>query len=149
MTLQKKVVKHVQFQAVKYLANILYITGLTILIPLVPIVFSPSELSSARFAFGVAVLLVISSFFVIYFVTKSKKSAFYNIGFMTLFPGLLAVVFAYIGARRLAIFLGFFQDLSPFIQEWINKSVPKSWMLSGIYIIIGVLLIWISEQVHH
>src|SRR3989344_2988801 len=115
---------------------------------MVPVLFSPG-LISIKYAFGIALLLVISSFLTIYFVTKSKKKAFYNLGFMTLVPGLLAVLFAYIGARRLGIFLGFFQELSPYIQEWINHSVPKSWFLSGIYIIIGVFFIWISEEVHH
>ena len=141
-------VRHVKFQAAVFVAHILYITGLTLLIPLVPVVFSPG-LIEAQYAFGTAVLLVIASFFTIYFATKSKKKAFYNLGFMTLIPGLLAVLFAYIRARRLGIFLGFFQELSPYIQEWINHSVPKSWLLSGIYIIIGVFFIWISEEVHH
>ena len=149
MKLHKKAAKHIQFQAIKFLAKVLYLTGLTFLIPLVPIVFNPSVLASVKFVFAISLLLVISSFLAIYFFTRSKKVAFSQLGFMTLVPGLLAIIFAYIGPRRLALLVGTFQELSPFVQEWISKYVPKSWLLAGIYIILGVFLIWISQEVKH
>jgi len=149
VALHKKVAKHIQYQAIKFLAKLLYITGLTFLIPLVPIVFSESGLASARYVFAIALALVIASFFAIYVFTRSKRVAFAELGYITLIPGLLAVIFAYIGPRRIALLVSFFRELSPLIQEWINNSIPKSWFLSGIYIILGVFLIWLSEQVNH
>ena len=142
--LKKKVVKHVKLQVVSYLAQVLYITGLTSLIPIVPLVFT--NLSYINYAFAFALLLIVLSFMVVFLVTKSKKDAFYTLGFMTLFPGLLAVFFAYTGARRMALFIGYFKELSPFVQDWINHYVPNTWLLSGIYILIGVGLIWISQS---
>lgn len=144
--IKKKVVHHVKFQIVYYLAHLLYIAGLTSLIPLVPVVFT--NLSYINYAFAFAIFLIVLSFLVVLLFTKSKKKSFNTLGFMTLIPGLLAVFFAYIGARRMALFIGYFRELSPFIQDWINNYVPNTWMLSGIYIIIGVGLIWISQLLH-
>ncbi len=133
----------VKFQAISYVAHILYITGLTSLIPIVPLVFQ--NLSFVNYAFWFAIGLVVLSFLVVFLFTKSKKQAFKTLGLMTLIPGLLAVFFAYIGIRRMALLIGYFRELSPFVQSWINNYVPNTWMLSGIYIIVGVGLIWISQ----
>ena len=142
-------VKHVKFQMVKFLAGLFYISGLTSLIPIVPLAFSPSSFAVLQYAFTIALFFIFLSFIFIYFFTSSKKKAFRELGFITLIPGLLAVFFSYAGPRRIALFIGLFQKLSPYVQEVLNGYVPKTWLLSGIYIIVGVSFIWLSEKVSH
>lgn len=145
--LEKKVKEFVGFYAVLWIARLFYFAGLTALIPLTPLVLSPEKLVHARYAFGLALGAIVLGYILIFWFSRSRKIALQNMGFFTLIPGLLAVIFAYVGPRRMGEFLGMFGKISPLLQLWIESYVPKAWLLAGIYIILGVSLIWFAEKV--
>jgi hypothetical protein len=147
MKLGKKVKYFVLFEAVRSIARIFYIAGLTALIPLVPLLLSPHELFGAKYAFGIALGLIFLGFLIVYWFTDSKKVALSALGWMTLVPGMLAVIFSFMGTRRMANFLAGFGKASPLLEGWVETYVPKAWLLAGVYIIIGVGLIYWSEKV--
>lgn len=147
MQVKKKVAHFVAYQIVRYIAQFLYFAGLTALIPLLPLVFFPHELAAAKSLLLLSLVLIIGGFLIIYIFTKSKKHALRALGFTTLVPGLLAVIFAYIGERRMTIFLSDLGKMTPLVETYISTYVPKAWLLAGIYIIVGVALIWWGEQV--
>jgi hypothetical protein len=144
--LQKQVKEFVGFQAVLWIARFFYFAGLTALIPLMPLVLSPEKLVQARYAFGLALGSIVLGYVLLFWFSRSRKIALQNMGLFTLIPGLLAVIFAYVGPRRMGEFLNLFGKVSPLLQEWIDAYVPKAWLLAGIYIILGVSLIWIAEK---
>ncbi len=144
--LKKKLSHAIEFQIVKYIAQLFYFTGLTALIPLIPLLLSPHQLIQAKYAFGFALGFIIFGFLLVYWFSASKKIALRVLGMTTLFPGLLAVFFSFAGPRRMAVFLRMLGDASPYLEEWISTYIPKAWLLAGIYIIWGVFLIWLSEK---
>ena len=146
MSVSTKVVDTLVLQIIRYAAQLVYFTGLTALIPLLPLFLHPTEVVNARAAFEFAIIMIFFSFALVLFVTRSKKKALLSLGLMTLFPGMLAVLFAYVGERRLVIFLSQFGKATPLVQNYINTYVPKTWFLAGIYIMLGCALVWLSEQ---
>lgn len=145
--LRKKVVKFVWLEFVSFIARLIYMAGLTLLIPLLPLVISPFDLFGARNTLFIAFGCIILSFAIVYYFSKSKKIALRQLGFATLAPGILAVVFSFLGPRRMALLYGSLHSdlLTLFLQEY----VPKAWLLAGIYIIVGVGLISLAEKVRH
>lgn len=140
----RKVEREIRFQAARFIAQLLYLAGLTLLLPMFPILFEPELFREVRLIFFVALALIAASFTVIVFVTHSKKRAFSTLGWITLLPGLAAVVFTAFGSDWL---IESTMQASPFVQYWIQKYVPNSWFVSGVYVMLGALLLWISEQV--
>ncbi len=149
MKAHKKVARFVGIQIVKWVAELFYLAGLTALIPLLPLVLSPLKFIQAKQAFVIALALIIVSFILVYAASQSKKVALRALGLFTLIPGLLAVFFSYAGQRRMAEMMGWFGQESPLFENYIETHVPKAWLLAGLYIIVGVALIWISEKVNH
>ncbi len=147
MKVKKEVTEFVGLQIVSWIARLFYFAGLTLLIPLIPLVFSPEKLVQARYAFGIALGSIVVGYVLIFWFSKSRKTALQILGLFTLIPGLLAVIFAYAGPRRMGEFLSMFGKVSPLLQLWIESYVPKAWLLAGIYIILGVALIWFAEKV--
>ena len=147
MKVQKRVAEFVGFEVVKIIAQVLYFAGLSALIPLVPLLLSPQEVVAAKYAFGIALGFIFGGFVLMYWFSESKKVAFRALGLMTLIPGLLAVVFSFMGPRRMTNFLGTFGEVTPFFEQWVETYVPKAWLLAGVYIIVGVFFMWISEKV--
>ena len=146
MRIATRVERVVKFEAAKLIAQFFYFTGLTLLIPLVPLLLSPHELVNAKYAFGLAVFLIVFGFFVVYLFSHSRRTALRVLGMTTLIPGLLAVFFSYAGARRQALFLSWFGEVTPLLERWLETHMPTTWLLAGVYIILGVILIWLSEK---
>lgn len=144
--LKKKVTEVVVFQIISSIAKLFYFAGLTALIPLLPLVLSPNELPAYKQAFAVAIGSIIIGFALVFYFSKSRKTAWQVLGFFTLIPGLLAVIFAYVGPRRMGEFLSSLGGVSPYMESWIEAYVPKAWLLAGLYIIVGVAFIWFGEK---
>lgn len=149
MALKKKVKRIVLFELVRFVAQFFYFAGLTSLIPLLPLLLSPWKLLHAYVAFSVACGFVLLSFFLVYLFTESKRVALRSLGLMTLIPGFIAVVFGFLGPRRVSWLYANIEVplVDPLIEQWLNSSVPKAWLLAGIYIVVGVILVWVSEKV--
>lgn len=141
--LAKKVEKRIQYQAVKFIAQVFYLAGLTLLLPMFPILLAPELFKEVRLIFFAAIILIVSSFLIIIWFTHSKKRAFKILGMITLIPGLAAIIFAAFGTDWL---LYYAKEFSPFVQHWISHYVPKSWFIAGTHIILGTILVWFGEQ---
>ena len=141
--LKRSVMDFLGLQIVKIIARTVYFAGLTALIPLAPLVLSPEKFVNAEYAFGVAFGLIFLGFFLIYWFS-SRKEAMRILGFMTLIPGFLGVIFLY-APRHILKILGSF-GISQHIQDYIFSNIPKAWLLCGIYIIIGVILVWLGKK---
>lgn len=146
MRVKKRVERFVKVQIARYVGGLVYFAGLTALLPLLPLLLRPERVVAAKLAFFIALGLIFSGFLVVYLLTESRKAALRTLGFTTLVPGLIAVLFSYLGPRRTSIFLDRFGMLSPFVDEWVSEYVPTAWFLAGIYIILGVAFIWLSEK---
>jgi len=147
MRIKKKVEKAVKFQAVKLIAHFFYFAGLTALIPLVPLLLSPQQLVEAKYAFGIALVMIFFGFLLVFWVSHSKKTALRALGMMTLIPGLLAVFFSYTPPGKKAALLRMFGEATPYLERWIETYVPTAWLLAGMYTIVGVALVWFSYRV--
>ncbi len=145
--LRKKVVRFVWLEFVSFIAHLIYIAGLTLLIPLLPLVISPLDLFGARNTLFIAFLFILVSFAMVYYFSKSKKIALRSLGAATLLPGMLAVIFSFLGPRRMALLYSSVEI--PLLEQWLQEYVPKAWLLAGIYIIVGVGLIYLAEKVRH
>jgi len=145
MKVQKRVAHFVSLQLVSWIAGAIYFAGLTALIPIVPLVISPIQFVNAQRAFAVALAFIVFGFALVYIVSRSKKIALRTLGMVTLVPGLIAVFFSYSGERRMTELMRWFSE-APLFEKYIETHVPKAWLLAGIYIILGVLLIWLSEK---
>lgn len=145
--LKKRVKRAIGFQLVKYLASFAYLTGLTSLIPLLPLLLAPERLINAKAALLTASAFVLVGFTMVYWFSGSKRVALRALGGMTLFPGLLAVVALFSGPRRMADFMRLFGEFSPLLEEWLSAYLPTAWLLAGIYIIVGVSLVFVSYEV--
>jgi len=146
MSIRKRVERAIKFEIARLIAQFSYFAGLTALIPLIPLLLSPQQLVEAKYAFGFAMGMIFLGFFLVFWFARSAKVAFNVLGLTTLVPGLLAVLFSYMGPRRMVNLLRSFGEASPFLEKWIETYVPKAWLLAGIYIILGVFLVWISEK---
>lgn len=141
--LKKRISEFVGFQIVKFVASFLYMAGLTSLIPLLPLFLSPDKLIAAKSAFLLALGLIVVSFLFVYWFSGSRKIALRSIGFMTLVPGMIAVFFSY-APRHMTRIMGLFGAASPYVERFFLYKVPNVWLLAGIYIVLGVGLIWLS-----
>ena len=148
MRFERRVEKAVKMQIVKYIADFVYFVGLTSLIPLLPVLLNPREFVDVRLPFMVALGLIFVSFTMVYWWSGSKKVALRTLGYTTLFPGMIAVFIIFTPPRKLARLMGNFGGATPFIEKWIEAFVPSAWLLAGIYIILGVTLVWLAEKVH-
>ncbi|RMD58595.1 hypothetical protein D6825_00315 [Candidatus Woesearchaeota archaeon] len=152
--LSSKVEFAIQYQAVSFIAQVFYLAGLTLLLPMWPIIFTPELFRQVQTVFLLACALIVASFLVVFWFTGSKKKASFTLGMITLVPGIAAFIFSVFGKIAAVIFSVFGKDwllskmtlVSPFIQAWIEKAVPNSWFVSGIYIILGTALVWYSQN---
>jgi len=147
MRIKRRVEKAVKWRVVSYLATFVYFFGLTSLIPLLPALLNPQELADVRIPVLVAFGLIFVSFTMVYWWSGSRKKACRTLGYATLFPGLIAVFIIYTPPGRLARLMGRFGTATPFIEKYIETWVPSAWLLAGIYIILGVALVWLAEKV--
>lgn len=148
--MKKRVTKKVRrlafFLVIKYIASLLYFTGLTVLIPLIPLVLSPGSWENAQTALVTAGGFIVAGFTLVYWFEGSKRKALQTLGMMTIVPGLLSVIFLFTGPRRMTNFYQLFGEISPYLESFLEGFVPKAWFLAGLYIVIGVLLYWLAEK---
>jgi len=134
---------YVGFLVIRSIASLFYFTGLAALIPLVPALFAGGEVGGAV---AIATSLIVISFCTLYFFSGSRRVAWKTLGVTTMVPGLIAVVFLFIGKGRVQQIYEMLGILSPIIRTYVAEFVPKVWLLAGIYIMLGVLFYLASER---
>ena len=137
--LNHMVEKLVKNWIVEAIARIFYIAGLTMLIPSLLLLSQPKVFVSTV---ALAGLLILVGYFILYTYYDSRRKAVHAMGWMTLFPALLAVFFAIFGEAWLAQ-LPYVQTAEPLIQKFILSSVPTAWVWVVLY---GVIGFWLVRQ---
>jgi drug/metabolite transporter superfamily protein YnfA len=144
MALKRSIIELVGLQVVKIIAGTVYIAGLTALIPLLPLVFSPQELVKAEYALAAAFGFIFAGFLLVYWFSGSHRVALRALGLYTLIPGTLAVLFLF-SPHHIAKLFRLFGDL-PNLEQYLQSYLPNAWFLAGVYIIVGSFLVWLSVK---
>ncbi|MEM2916284.1 MAG: hypothetical protein QXT19_02935 [Candidatus Woesearchaeota archaeon] len=134
-------------------AHIGYFSGVTMLLPILsdawqksikPWVMSPS-------GFFIALGLILISLILLAFVAGSISGLIKSVGWMMLIPGILAVIFAAFGQSTVYGWAGQhitgFATAEPLVNWFVEHAVPKVAYLGGVYILIGVCLVWIGRKI--
>lgn len=146
MSLQKQVITYAKFGIIKWIARLFYVAGLTSLIPIMPLLLFPEHLATVKVLLVFSAAFVCMGFLLLLWYTSSFQKTLFNLGIMTLIPGLLAVIFAALGEKKLILFIASFGTLSPLIEAYIQTYVPKGWFLAGVYILLGTALAYFGEK---
>ncbi len=134
-------------------AHIGYFSGVTMLLPILsdawqkgvkPWVMSPS-------GFFIAFALTLISLFMLAFIAGSISRLIRGVGWMMLVPGVLAIIFAMFGPANVYGWaenhITGFASVEPVVEWFVEHSVPKVAYLGGMYIIIGVCLVWFGRRI--
>jgi hypothetical protein len=133
-------------------AHLGYFSGLTLMLPILgqawensikPWLVSPH-------GFLVAAGLILVSVMLLAFVAGSLSKLVKSLGWMMLIPGIIAILFAGFGQAEV---YGWAQDritgfaaAEPVVNWVVEHAVPKVAYLGGVYIIVGVCLIWAGRR---
>ncbi len=134
-------------------AHVGYFSGVTLLLPILsdaweksirPWVLSPS-------GFIIAFGLILVSLLVLGFVAGSISGLIKSVGWMMLIPGVIAIMFAVFGQTTVYGWAGQhitgFAAAEPVVNWVVEHSVPKAAYLGGMYIIVGVCLVWFGRRI--
>ena len=123
----------------------LYLTGLTFLLLFIFTTQRPEQI--AVFKATPIIVLFISIFFIIYSIKElymllgTWKRTCKRLAIFTLIPGVLGILLALFGENI------FFRNIpSQIAADYIKKIVPKVWILTIGYIIVGVFLYVLSKK---
>jgi lysylphosphatidylglycerol synthetase-like protein (DUF2156 family) len=134
-------------------AHVGFFSGIAVLLPILGDAWQqeikPWLVSPAGFVIAFALILV--SLVVLAFVAGSISKLTKSMGWMILIPGILAIVFAMFGQAEVYAWAGNritgFAAAEPVIGWLVEHSVPKVTYLGGLYILIGVCLIWVGRRI--
>jgi len=134
------------------LAHSAYLSGLALIIPLsIIIVFSKFVVAgSVLKLLTTAVLLICAGAAMMYFATRSESRTLRSLGITTLIPALLSVLLMFVNQQLVFATISFyvrdFQKVEPFIQRYLEQRVPHSLFLTVGYLIVGIILIYLSKR---
>lgn len=133
-------------------AHLGYFSGLTMMLPILseawqksikPWLVSPN-------GFLIAAGLVIISLVLLAFVAGSISKLIKSMGWMMLIPGVIAIMFAGFGQANVYDWANShitgFATAEPVVDFLVEHSVPKVAYLGGMYMLIGVCLIWVGRR---
>lgn len=133
---------------IRYFFKIVYSFGLVFILLFLSTTKAPSELGlwkgTPTALAGIASLLVIVGVTGVYFTCqKSWAKSLRSLGLWTLIPGIIALLTSVYGANLIypsvekAIKL---EVAKPIIDTYIDRRVPKVWILTVAYIFVGLFL---------
>lgn len=137
-----------------YFFRFFYITGLTLIIPYLFTSDIPEEfwffsnLTQETFLY-ISIGLIVISLIGMFWAKGNLGRALRSMGYMTLIPGGIAMIVALYGEQVIMrLFEGFawFEKARPVIGYYLLHSVPKLWMLTISYIVIGVVLFFVGRR---
>lgn len=134
-------------------AHLGYFSGISLLLPIIgqsweqhvkPWLVSPN-------GFLIAGALILVSVVILAFVAGSMSKLTRSVGWMMLIPGVIALVFAGIGQQQVYGWaentITGFAVVEPVMGWFVEHAVPKAAYLGGMYILAGVILIWIGNKI--
>jgi len=138
-----KAINFIIYRIISYFGSLFYFTGLTALIPLLPLVFINWQ--SVRFSLFSALFFIIIGFGIIISFSTYKR-ALRVLGWTTLLPGIIAVFFNFFGKNKFFSYISRLDFAEHLVENYINIYVPSSWFLAGIFIILGAFMVFLSEK---
>ncbi|MBW3019334.1 hypothetical protein KY329_04075, partial [Candidatus Woesearchaeota archaeon] len=142
-SIRKKVGRAVELGIVSTVAKVVYITGLTVLIPFLPLIFAPEDFFMKALKTGsliTGVLFVAAGVSVVLATYKSKRSALITLGLFTFIPAVLAAAYAYWGSGiEKAISLT--GPMEGYLTHWIDFYMPTAISVATVYFLIGLALL--------
>ncbi len=135
---------------VNIVAHFLYVLGLSVLIPIIFLLFFPEHLWEyavyTKPLLYASIGLVIGSAILLYFYKGSIGRTFFSLGLMTLIPGALALLFSIYNQEIIfTVVKGYvaqFELIEPFLTTYLEHSLPRVWALTISYLVIGIILLW-------
>lgn len=133
-------------------AHVGYFSGLSMLLPILadaweksvkPWVVSPN-------GFWIAFGLVFLSIMLLGWLAGSINKLLRGLGWTMLIPGVLAILFASFGQANVYNFaeqnIAGFATYEPVVDWVVEHAVPKVAYIGGVYVLVGVVLIWIGRK---
>jgi len=134
------------------LANFLYLTGLSLLVPLsIVFVFLPFVASGALFTLAViAGVLIATGTVILFWSTGSKRRTLFLLGRTTLIPAALSIILSFVNEQLIfstvAFYVEDFQRVEPVLTRYLERTVPHGAYLTVGYVAIGALLLWRAQR---
>jgi len=137
---------------INILVNAVYAFSLSVLVPLMLMVFFPEQLWPnvfyAKPVIFLAVGLVFLSMGLLYIYTGSAGKTFFRLGLVTFLPGFLALVFSFYSKEivfgMIEKYIGPFYLVEPYLGSYFEMVLPKVLTLAIAYLALGVFLIYIG-----
>ncbi len=141
---------------VSWIAKLLYFAALTSLIPFGAMLFTarPEKIPEAIAYFPITALgLIALSIVVLLIYTKSFAHTLASMGWMTLLPGIGALVFMFVDKQAVIgifakVILGF-DKIEPYVSAYLDDVLPKVWIFIIAYILLGLVLISIAGKMEY
>ena len=133
-------------------AHLGYFSGLTMMLPILSDSWQKSikPWLIAPNGFLIAAVLVVISLVLLAFVAGSISKLIKSMGWMMLIPGIIAIMFAGFGQANVydwaSNHVTGFATAEPVVDFLVEHSVPKVAYLGGMYLLIGVCLIWVGRR---
>jgi hypothetical protein len=139
-----------------WFARLLYFASLASLIPFGAMLLTtrPEKIpANLQYLPWTAVGLLFLSAFVLLVYHRSFAHTLASLGWMTLLPGIGALVFMLVNKEAVFNFITTlvvgFGKVEPLVSEYINDVLPKVWLFIAVYIILGFLLIYIAGKMEY
>jgi hypothetical protein len=133
-------------------AHVGYFSGLTMLLPILGDAWEKSVKPwlLAPNGFLIAAGLILLSVIILAFVAGSLSKLIKSLGWMMFVPGIIAILFAGFGQTEVYGWaqnhITGFATAEPAVNWLVDHAVPKVAYLGGMYILIGVCLIWTGRR---
>jgi len=158
--MQKEVQRSLLDRLARYVAwrvfiSVVYITGLTLLIPLVFLYIFPDQVEGLVLAPSPVILwlslaMVAAGFIVTLWHTKSLGGSLKSLGRITFVPGLIGLVFSFFGRDTMLLYLAGtlpkFQQAQPLLETYLDNAVPRVRFLTFSLFILGALLWFVGDK---
>lgn len=148
----ERVVSDIAWQ---FLVAIVYMGGLSLLIPAAFLYVFPSELkivspATSPTVLWTAVVLVLAGFFITLYHTKTIAKAFKSLGRITFIPALIGLVMSFFGRDIVLLYLAGtlpgFAKIQTILTAYLDNAVPRVRYLTLSFFVLGVVLWLIGDK---
>jgi hypothetical protein len=100
-----------------------------------------------------AIALLCLSIVVLMAYHRSFAHTLASLGWMTLVPGIGALVMMIVNREAVVSFLvslvSVFGNVGPYVSAYIDAALPKVWVFIGVYIFLGFVLLYVAGKIEY